>query len=138
MNDYFGDAGYWIALSDTDDAFHQQATEYNTLLELEGARIITTQLVLNELLNPRSGTTRRQRQAAIDLVDQIRRNPLVTIEPQSSEQLDESLERLRRRVDQEWSITDCASFLAMERYGITAALTGDHHFMQAGFFAMLR
>ena len=138
MSDYFGDAGYWIALSDPDDALHRQATEYNRLLELEGARIVTTQLALNELLNPRSGTTRRRRQAAIDLVDRIRANPMVTIEPQSSEQFDEALERLRRRVDQEWSITDCASFLVMERYGITAALTADHHFTQAGFFAMLR
>ena len=138
MSDYFGDAGYWIALSDPDDALHQQATEYNMLLELEGARIVTTQLVLNELLNPRSGTTRRRRQAAIDLVDQIRMNPMVTIDPQSSEQFDEALERLRRRVDQEWSITDCASFLVMERHGITAALTGDHHFTQAGFFVLLR
>ena len=138
MSDYFGDAGYWIALSDPDDALHQQAAECNTLLELEGAQIVTTHLVLNELLNPRSGTTRRRRQAAIDLVDQIKANPLVTIEPQSLEQFDEALERLRHRVDQEWSITDCASFLVMERYGITTALTGDHHFTQAGFLAMLR
>ena len=138
MSDYFGDAGYWIALSDPDDALHHQAREYNTLLELEDARIVTTQLVLNELLNPRSGTTRRRRQAAIGLVDRIRANPLVTIEPQSSEQFDEALGRLRRRIDQEWSITDCASFLVMERYGITAALTADHHFTQAGFLALLR
>ena len=138
MSDYFGDTGYWIALIDPDDTLHQQATEYNTLLEMEGARIVTTELVLNELLNPRSGTTRRRRQTAIDLVDQIRMNPMVTIEPQSSEQFNEALERLRRRVDQEWSITDCASFLVMERYGITAALTGDHHFTQAGFFVLLR
>lgn len=48
MSDYFGDAGYWIALSDPDDAFHRQAMEYNALLKLEGARIVTTQLVLNE------------------------------------------------------------------------------------------
>lgn len=138
MSDYFGDAGYWIALSDPDDALHQQAREYNTLLELEDARIVTTQLVLNELLNPRSGTTKRRRQAAIDLVDRIRANPLVTIEPQSSEQFDEALGRLRRRIDQEWSITDCASFLVMERHGITAALTADRHFTQAGFLALLR
>ena len=57
MSPYFVDASYWIALSDTDDEYHQRAAELSTLLELEHASIVTTQLVLNEVLNPRSGTT---------------------------------------------------------------------------------
>jgi uncharacterized protein len=45
---------------------------------------------------------------------------------------------LRRRVDKEWSLTDCISFIVMERYKVTEALTADHHFEQAGFIALLK
>ena len=138
MSGYFGDASYWIALSDEADEYHHQATEYSALLELDQARIVTTQLVLNEVLNPRSGTTRTQRRAAVNLVDRITRNPRILIEPQTSNQFDEAFEWMRNRLDKEWSITDCASFLVMQRDGIAEALTSDRHFEQAGYIALLR
>ena len=59
MPTFFADASYWIALITPDDEFHEQAVEYSTLLLDE--QLVTTQLVLNELLNPRSGTSRRRR-----------------------------------------------------------------------------
>jgi uncharacterized protein len=37
------------------------------------------------------------------------------------------------RPDKEWSLTDCISFAVIEPRGISDALTGDHHFEQAGF-----
>ena len=77
MSDYFADAGYWFALIDDDDEFHTAATEYATLLELRKDRIVTTQLVLNEVLNPRGGSTAQQRQAIIALIDRIRQSPQV-------------------------------------------------------------
>jgi predicted nucleic acid-binding protein len=42
------------------------------------------------------------------------------------------------RTDKEWSLTDCISFTVMSQYGIRDALTGDRHFEQAGFRALLR
>jgi predicted nucleic acid-binding protein len=44
----------------------------------------------------------------------------------------------RRRPDKAWSLTDCISFVVMQREGITEALTGDQHFEQAGFVALLK
>jgi hypothetical protein len=35
------------------------------------------------------------------------------------------------------SLTDCISFVVMKDAGMTEALTGDHHFAQAGFRALL-
>ena len=138
MSDYFGDASYWIAQIDPDDELHRQSQEYATLIALENRRVVTTQLVLNEVLNPRSGTTARQRRAAIELVDRIGRDTRVDIVPQSPEQFAEALNVLRTAVDdKEWSITDCASFLTMRQFSIQEVLTSDRHFAQAGFTVML-
>ena len=95
-------------------------------------------MVLNEVLAPRSGTTPERRQDTVGLIDRILRDPNVHVVPQLPEQFEEALLLLRARAsDKEWSITDCASFLVMERFNIWEALTNDHHFEQAGFTAML-
>ncbi len=44
----------------------------------------------------------------------------------------------RTRPDKACSLTDCISFIVMTDHGLTDALTGDHHFEQAGFRALLR
>jgi len=41
------------------------------------------------------------------------------------------------RPDKEWGLTDCVSFVLMEREGVTQALAADVHFRQAGLEAML-
>ena len=41
------------------------------------------------------------------------------------------------RKDKAWSLTDCISFVVMGDEGLTDALTGDRHFEQAGFTALL-
>ena len=42
------------------------------------------------------------------------------------------------RPDKDWSLTDCISFVVMRKMDITEALTGDRHFEQAGFTALLK
>lgn len=42
------------------------------------------------------------------------------------------------RGDKTWLLTDCISFVLMERHGIRQALAFDVHFEQAGFEALLR
>jgi predicted nucleic acid-binding protein len=40
------------------------------------------------------------------------------------------------RSDKDWSLTDCISFEVMREQGLKEALTGDHHFKQAGYQAL--
>ena len=58
--------------------------------------------------------------------------------PQNSEQFRPAFDRYKQSADKSWSLTDCAGFQIMETEGISAALTHDHHFVQAGFEALLR
>ena len=49
-----------------------------------------------------------------------------------------TLSLFERHSDKQWSLTDCLSFVVMRDNGITKALTGDRHFVQAGFDALFR
>ncbi len=44
----------------------------------------------------------------------------------------------RDRMDEEWGLTDCISFVVMRAWGLTEALTADKHFEQAGHVVLLR
>jgi len=62
----------------------------------------------------------------------------VNIIPASHDLFRRGLELYFKRVDKEWSLTDCISFTVMSDEGLAEALTGDHHFEQAGFTILLR
>ena len=74
----------------------------------------------------------------MNLIQDLDAAPHVTIIPQTAEQFRTALAFYRGRLDQRWSLTDCASFLTMERLGIREALAHDRHFQQAGFVPLLR
>jgi len=50
----------------------------------------------------------------------------------------DALSFLQERLDKTWSLCDAVSFLLMQEYGITEALTTDYHFEQAGFIRLLQ
>lgn len=64
--------------------------------------------------------------------------PRVKIIPADSHLCQRGVEFYEKRPDKEWSLTDCISFVVMQDEGITLALTGDKHFEQAGFTALLK
>ena len=97
--------------------------------------MITTRAVVLEIGNALS--TLRYRAAAIELLDSLEEDPNVEIIPLSDELYNRGMELYRQRPDKEWGITDCISFVVMEDYGLTEALTTDEHFKQAGFRALL-
>ncbi len=58
--------------------------------------------------------------------------------PPTQPLFDSGVALFSKRLDKRWSLTDCISFVVMEEQGITHALTGDRHFEQAGFVALLK
>jgi predicted nucleic acid-binding protein len=43
-----------------------------------------------------------------------------------------------QHADKGWTLTDCVSFVIMRERNVTDALTGDKHFEQTGFAALLK
>jgi len=134
MKTVFADTGYWEAVLNPNDNLNAKARAVSS--GLGKSRILTTEMVLDELLAALSHTP--ERVFAIRGVDAIRTNPNVEVVPQTSIQFREAFDLYKRMADKEWSITDCASFEIMKARGITEALAHDHHFEQAGFTALLR
>jgi predicted nucleic acid-binding protein len=136
MMQVFADSSYWIALLNPHDGLHQKALTLSR--RFVGHQIVTTEMVLVEILNGFANSGEYLRKKAIQIVDALRTNRQVTIIPQTTRQFENALQRYRRAGDKSWSITDCASFDAMEQSSVSAAITHDRHFEQAGFTALLR
>lgn len=136
MRTIFVDTGYWIALIHPDDDLHEQALLITK--QVLPAELVTTELVLNELLNAFSRRGAIFREAAVNLIDALQEDETVEIIPQDMELFNAALELYRQRPDQAWSHTDCASFHLMRERNILEALAYDRHFEQAGFVALLR
>jgi uncharacterized protein len=134
MKQIFADTSYWIGLVNPRDQIHQKVIKITQ--QLFSVRLLTTQMVLGELLNSFSDTPFRR--AVAGMVLKLRNDRNVRIVPQTSEQFESALRRYKQAADKSWSLTDCASFQVMEAEQIETALTHDQHFAQAGFETLLR
>jgi len=136
MTRVFADSNYWVELLNLSDELHTKAVA--AAERYSDAQIVTSEMVLTEVLNGFSGSGPGSRRAASKAARALRHQPNVVVVPQSSEQFERALDRYQARLDKSWSLTDCASFLIMEDEGIEAALTHDQHSLQAGLRALLR
>lgn len=134
MKTIFADTFFWLALVHPRDAWHQRARDF---LDAYSGRIVTTDWVLMEVGDALAGTS-QGRMECVTLRTDLQTDPDVTFVRSDPTLLDEAVALYRARLDKEWSLTDCTSFVVMHREGILDALTGDHHFEQAGFVIVLK
>ncbi len=132
MKSVLADAFYFIARLNRRDQFHTRVVEFSYQLE---AKLVTTELILVEVADALSASRCRTRIAAF--VDKLAAADNVLIVPATTERLRDALRFYHQHADKTWTLTDCFSFLVMREQGIGAALTGDRHFIQAGFQALL-
>ena len=133
MTPVFADSAYYVALLLQADQRHDRAIDITRNLE---SPIITTAWVLTEVANGLSAS--RFRTAVITLIDRLHADGSVFVIPPDIATFAQGIELYRNRPDKDWSLTDCISFVVMNREGITDALTADRHFEQAGFKALLK
>ena len=135
MRIIFADTGYWIAMANPNDELHERAKFVTE--QLGDIEIVTSEMVLAEFLNFMGKHGEHKRRLAVDTMEQIMNDPNVEVVLQTSDQFRAAVELYASRIDQRWSVTDCASFLLMDERGISEALAHDRDFTQAGFVALL-
>jgi hypothetical protein len=130
----FLDSAFAIALAVETDSFHEKAVQISD--DLDGSILVTTRAILLEIGNALSKRSFRKASAA--LLASIEMDENVVIIPLSEELYEKGLNLFVKRLDKEWGLIDCISFVVMQERGMTEALTTDTHFQQAGFQALMR
>lgn len=132
MSGILADSFFFLALLNKRDAWHQKAIE---LIDAVEGPIVTTQWVLVEVAD--AFCKPRDRGLFAKLLDFIDDDDRIEVVAVSNWQFERGVRLYLHRSDKSWSLTDCISFEVMEQYGIKEALTGDHHFEQAEFVALM-
>jgi predicted nucleic acid-binding protein len=132
MNAVFADTFFFLALLNDRDEAHKRALRF----EAVAAQLVTTAWILTEVGDAFSAPENRT--VFLQLLETLRDSPDVRIIAPTRELFERGVEMFRQRPDKEWSLTDCISFVVMADENITDALTGDRHFEQAGFRALLK
>lgn len=131
----FLDASYAIALASRTDEHHERAVQLAARIDADGTGLVTTRAVVFEIGNTLA--RQRFRYAGVELLRALEADPTIEVVPLAEELARRAAELYVARVDKEWGLTDCASFVVMTDRGLTDALTADDHFRQAGFRALL-
>ena len=129
MKKVFADTYYFLARLNSLDPHRSKVLAYSGETR---AQLLTTEWVLLELADALADT--HFRKVIKDYFDFLEKQTVII-------RVDD---RLRRKAldcynlhdDKRWSLTDCLSFVVMRESGVTTALTGDRHFIQAGFDAV--
>ena len=130
---YFADTFYLLALFNHSDPAHARARVF---AQSRRADIFTTEYVLLEFANALCSIPNRA--MAAELIRRFYIRPDVRILPANPVLFGDALDLYKQRLDKDWSLTDCTSFVVMRQNNIPEALTGDHHFEQAGSTALLK
>ena len=131
----FVDTVALIALVNGRDSLHESAIEIFSKLRKQNSSFVTSEFVLVEFANTLSASDFRER--ASTFIQGLQTSEDFEIIESSSQLFSRGFELYRNRVDKDWSLVDCISFVIMNEQQITEAFTQDRHFEQAGFSKLL-
>ena len=136
MKKVFVDTAAWIALINSNDEFHGSALLVMRQLQQQKCQLVTTDFVLLEVAD--ALTSLKLRPKTIAFINRLRGLQDLPIMPLSQSLFELGWQLYSDRLDKDWGLTDCISFVVMEQEGISEALTSDRHFEQAGFIRLLK
>lgn len=124
----FADTFYFLALLDQRDEHHKRVLRFAASYREE---FVTTRWVLAEVANALGGSPIRA--ATVRFLQRLEHDASFHIIGDNDSLYERGFALYASRLDKEWSLTDCVSFVVMKDEEIEDALTRDHHFNQAGF-----
>lgn len=131
MSPVFIDTGFLIAVEMVQDQHHSAAIDAWRRILLSPPELVTTSFVVAELVT--FFVSRGRHAKAVELAENLRSSSAVRLIHVDEELFNAGFEYLKRRPDKQFSLTDCISFVVMNRMAIGEALAFDAHFEQAGF-----
>jgi uncharacterized protein len=138
MPDLFADTSGWGNLVDPSQPFHAQAAGIYRAARQQGAKFLTTNYILIELVALLTHPLRISRPLTVAFIESVKSSPYVEIVHIDPILDGKAWQLLRSRQDKAWSLVDCASFVLMKERSLLEALTTDHHYEQAGFVRLLK
>ncbi len=133
VNKTFVDTLFVVALINERDQYHEPAEKLAE--RYDGQPLLITDAVLLEIGNALARAYRRE---AVDVIETFLSSEDVEIVYLTPTLFDCAFQLYKTHRDKEWGLIDCISFVVMRDAGVSAALTFDQHFVQAGFQALLR
>jgi predicted nucleic acid-binding protein len=131
----FLDTSGVIALLHRGDAHHDKANQLARILVGQNRPRVTTTAVLAELGD---GFSRKGRWDVIaPFLTAVLDDPRVSVLAVDTDLIQSAIQFRNSRLDKDWGLTDCLTFVVMSDLGIQEAFTADRHFQQAGFRALL-
>ena len=129
----FLDTSALIAYCNVDDRYHPEASKTMERIrrgEIPLTRFYTTDYVLDETLTFIECVLKIH-ELAIEVGEALQTSPFTTIIRIDEETFKEAWNIFKN--SKGYSFTDCTSFAAMKKYGVTHVFTFDKHFQEAGF-----
>ena len=135
MKKVFVDTAAWLALINSQDDFHDLAIKVRKKLKRNGYNFTSTDFVFLEVADALNNP--RFRKQTIMFINRFKRLPDLDVIPVSDSLFQQEWQLYTQRLDKDWGLTDCISFVVMQQENITEAFTTDKHFEQAGFIRLL-
>lgn len=131
MNRTFLDTGYLIALEASDDQHHKKAWNHWQEFKQQKPLLVTTSYVFDEVTT--FFNSRDKHAKAVEIGQRLLLSPSVEFIHVEKVFFEAGWTTFQLYADKRYSLTDCISFVVMERKGIREVLSFDNHFEQAGF-----
>ena len=128
----FIDTGFILALVNTADEHHGRAAVASSRIQ---PPFLTTEAVLTEIGNALSRA--RGRALGYATIQDVPADANIEVVPVDAALFEHALALYGERMDKEWGLTDCISFVVMQERDLRQALTTDSHFAQTGFTNLL-
>jgi len=131
----FIDSGGFYALVSPGSETHERAVAIMQAAARERRRAVTTDYIIDEtatLLRARGLT-----QLLAEFFRLAEESQALTLEWTSPDRFAAARQFMLKHLDQEFSFTDCVSFVVMKEFRLTDALATDNHFRIAGFNPLL-
>jgi predicted nucleic acid-binding protein len=131
MTTIFLDTSFIIALELVDEQYHQIAINYWQGLIQSSPQFVISSYVFDEIVTFLNSRNRHDK--AVEVGNRLINSSIIDIVQVDECLFFEGWEYFKQHNDKSYSLTDCISFLVMNRLNIQLVLTFDKHFSQAGY-----